>query len=194
MTKDQPLAGRSRRRLIPLLGVAFIVLASLVIPAQTAWADNDKSDSDGGGNSDSSGDSSGGGDDSGGNDSGGGNDSSGGDDSDNDGDSIKDDNDGSDGSDDRPSGGSSRGGGSSTRKALEDGDGSLATKLTGKIASLQEIEALAAKMVPGEIVDVRLRRENGRVVYRLKIIQKNDRLVVLRIDAKTRKRLGSMNP
>ena len=118
----------------------------------------------------------------------------GGDDSDG-GSSSSQGNTGSERANDVSSGGSRNSSGhASSRTVSDDRDGTLATKLAGKIASLQEIETLAARLAPGEIVDVRLRRENGRVVYKLKIIQENDKLIVLRIDARTRTRLGKVAP
>jgi hypothetical protein len=154
---------------IPLL---ILVLAGpALLPIQSAWADDGKSEGGDGGVSDHNGgsDDRGGSEDSGSSDHGGG-------------DSLQ-------GNDDSSGGRSGR-----ATDSRNDKDSSLASRLSGKIASLQEIEILAARMVPGEIVDIRLRRENSGVVYRLKIMQKNDRLVIVRIDARTRKRLRNSVP
>jgi len=203
---------RIRRR-----GALLLILSSLAaalpltgLEAMQARAD-DGGGSGGSGGSDGSGGSRGtGSDDSGSDDGGGdsGSDDGGGDSGSDDGggDSGNDDG-GDDGGDDGDSdgSGSSNSGsgrsGSSSQGSKSDGkqqgqpnsqrDGALAVQLKGRIAPIGEVETIAGKAVPGEIIDVRLYRKKDLYVYRVKIIQRSGSIYDVRIDAVTRKVLSA---
>ncbi|MEI7598864.1 MAG: PepSY domain-containing protein [Aestuariivirga sp.] len=194
---------RIRRR-----GALLLILSSLAaalpltgLEAMQARAD-DGGGSGGSGGSDGSGGSRGTGSDDSGSDDGGGDSGS----DDGGGDSGNDDG-GDDGGDDGDSdgSGSSNSGsgrsGSSSQGSKSDGkqqgqpnsqrDGALAVQLKGRIAPIGEVETIAGKAVPGEIIDVRLYRKKDLYVYRVKIIQRSGSIYDVRIDAVTRKVLSA---
>ena len=180
---------RIRRR-----GALLLILASVAAVAPVtgrhgmeALADDgsdsgSNSGSDGGSNSGSG--SGGGGDDG----------DDGGDDGDDGGDDDGgDDHGGSSGSGGR--GGSTQDGkgssGSQTGASSVQRDGALATRLKGRIAPISEVEAIAGKAVPGEIIDVKLYRKADLYVSRVKIIQQTGSIYDVRIDAVSRKVLSA---
>jgi uncharacterized membrane protein YkoI len=193
---------RIRRRGALLLIIASIAMAAPITGrhAMEAYAKDDGSDggSDGGGGG--GGGSGGGGSDDGGSDDGGsddgGSDDGGSDDSGSD-DGGSDDN-GSDdgggsgsGSSGKSGSGSSGSSGKSSKSSSAAKDSALATRLKGRIAPIREIERLAGKVVPGEIIDVKLYRNKDRYIYKVKIIQRNGSIYDVRIDAVSRKLLSA---
>lgn len=183
---------RIRRRGALLLIIATVALAAPITGrhAMKAYA----SDDDGGSNSGSGG----GGKDGRDNDSDRDNDNDGGDDGGDDGggdDGGSDDND-SDGGGGRGSSGksgssSSGSSGKSSGSSSQSKDSALATRLKGRIAPIREIESLAGKAVPGEIIDVKLYRNKDRYIYKVKIIQRSGSIYDVRIDAVNRKLLSA---
>jgi uncharacterized membrane protein YkoI len=135
----------------------------------------------------------------------------GGGDSDNDNDNDNDrdsdsDNDNAGGSDDNGSdggggsGSSGKGGSSSSgsggkssgsKSQSQSRDSALATRLKGRIAPIGEIESLAGRAVPGEIIDIKLYRNKERYIYKVKIIQRSGSIYDVRIDAVSRKLLSA---
>ena len=126
-------------------------------------------------------------------------------DNDNDNDSDNDsDNDNAGGSDDNGSDGgggsgssgkggsnSSGSGGKSSGSKSQSRDSALATRLKGRIAPIGEIESLAGRAVPGEIIDIKLYRNKERYIYKVKIIQRSGSIYDVRIDAVSRKLLSA---
>lgn len=168
-----------RRRVLLLLFAAAVTAPSLLrFSATRANADDDR---DGGNDGDGESDD--------GNDGGGSNDDDGGDDgSSDDGDGGHDE-DGSDGGSGNVKGARAAKdrGQSSGQRSSQSKDGQLAARLKGRIAPIREIEALAIRIVPGEIADVRLFRSKNVYVYKVRIIQRNGSIYDVRIDAVTRK-------
>ena len=137
------------------------------------------------------------------------NDNDSGNDNDNDNDSDSDndsDNDNAGGSDDNGSdggggsGSSGKGGSSSSgsggkssgsKSQSQSRDSALATRLKGRIAPIGEIESLAGRAVPGEIIDIKLYRNKERYIYKVKIIQRSGSIYDVRIDAMSRKLLSA---
>ena len=70
-------------------------------------------------------------------------------------------------------------------------DAALAVRLKGRIAPINEVETIAGNAIPGEIIDVRLFRNNDLYVYNVKIIQHGGSIYDVRIDAVTRKVLSA---
>ena len=185
---------RIRRR-----GALLLILSSLAaalpltgLEAMQARAD-DGGGSGGSGGSDGSGGSRGTGSDDSGSDDGGGDSGNddGGDDGGDDGDS---DGSGSSNSGSGRSGSSSQGSKSDGKQQGQPNsqrDGALAVQLKGRIAPIGEVETIAGKAVPGEIIDVRLYRKKDLYVYRVKIIQRSGSIYDVRIDAVTRKVLSA---
>ncbi len=161
-----------------------------LLTATPALADDDGGGGDGGG-SDGGGDGGDGGGNSGGGGNGGGgsDDGGGGDGGGNSGGG------GNGGGDDHGGNGGSHSGESSARgRAGDDAqlrDGELAARYQGKIASVRQIQRIANKLVPGDIVDIRLRQEGGVIVYRIKIIEKSGNLRFLKINATTQKLISA---
>ena len=180
---------RIRRRGALLLIIATIALAAPITGrhAMEAYAkDNDGDGGDGGnsgpgGGGDSDSDSD--------NDNDNDNDNDGGDDSGSD----DNDSDGGGGSGSSGKGGSSSSGsgGKSSGSRSQSRDSALATRLKGRIAPIGEIEALAGRAVPGEIIDVKLYRNKERYIYKVKIIQRSGSIYDVRIDAVSRKLLSA---
>ena len=175
---------RIRRRGALLLIIATIALAAPITGrhAMEAYA----KDSGDGGDGGNSGPGGGGGDSDSDNDS----------DNDNGGDdSGSDDNDsdggGSSGSSGKGGASSSGSGGKSSGSRSQSRDSALATRLKGRIAPIGEIEALAGRAVPGEIIDVKLYRNKERYIYKVKIIQRSGSIYDVRIDAVSRKLLSA---
>jgi uncharacterized membrane protein YkoI len=183
---------RIRRRGALLLIIASIAMAAPITGRHSMEAF--ASDDDGGSNSGSGG---GGGRD--------GRDSDSDSDRDNDSDSDGGDDGGSDDNDSDGGGGSGSGSGSSGKSGSSSSGGSgkssgsssqskdsaLATRLKGRIAPIREIETLAGKAVPGEIIDVKLYRNKDRYIYKVKIIQRSGSIYDVRIDAVNRKLLSA---
>jgi uncharacterized membrane protein YkoI len=128
------------------------------------------------------------------------NDSDGGDDGGDDGggdDGGSDDNDsdggggGGSGSSGKSGSNSSGAGGKSSGSSSQSKDSALATRLKGRIAPIRDIESLAGKAVPGEIIDVKLYRSKDRYIYKVKIIQRSGSIYDVRIDAVSRKLLSA---
>lgn len=165
-----------RRRLLMAIAAGLL---SLPLAAGTACADDDGGNSGGGGdNSGSGGDggSDGGGDD-GGNDNsgpggGGGGDDDGGDDHSGPG----------DGDDDRDDSASpSRNDQERIRDAVSRGDA----------APLRDILAAVRRKYRGDIVRIRLSGSGSRMVYRIRVIDDDNRLIEVRVNAKTGKIVGA---
>ena len=173
---------RIRRRGALLLIIATIALAAPITGRQAMEAyakdsdggDGGNSGPGGGGDSDSDSDSD--------NDKGG--DDSGSDDGDSDGGSGS-------GSSGKGGSSSSGSGGKSSGSRSQSRDSALATRLKGRIAPIGEIEALAGRAVPGEIIDVKLYRNKERYIYKVKIIQRSGSIYDVRIDAVSRKLLSA---
>ena len=171
---------RIRRRGALLLIIATIALAAPITGRQAMEAyakdgdggDGGNSGPGGGGDSDSDSDNDKGGDDSGSDDG---------------------DSDGGSGSGSSGKGGSSSSGsgGKSSGSRSQSRDSALATSLKGRIAPIGEIETLAGRAVPGEIIDVKLYRNKERYIYKVKIIQRSGSIYDVRIDAVSRKLLSS---
>ena len=53
----------------------------------------------------------------------------------------------------------------------------------GKIMSIEDILGRARNAQPGEVVEVELEREDGRLVYEVKLIDDGDRIHKLELDA-----------
>jgi hypothetical protein len=121
----------------------------------------------------------------------------GGGDSDNDNAGGSDDNgsDGGGGSGSSGKGGSSSSGSggksSGSKSQSQSRDSALATRLKGRIAPIGEIESLAGRAVPGEIIDIKLYRNKERYIYKVKIIQRSGSIYDVRIDAVSRKLLSA---
>ena len=126
------------------------------------------------GESGSSGSGGGGGDDSGGDDNSGGSGNSGSDDKDDDRDDDKDD----DRDDDN-------GGGSSKGKRDKDQERALRAVNDGDVASLQKLRAHLKAKYPGKVLHVDLKRQMGRYVYKIKLLEKGNRVKSLTLDGKT---------
>ena len=180
---------RIRRRGALLLIIATIALAAPITGrhAMEAYA-KDSGDGGDGGDGGNSGPGGGGGD----------SDSDSDNDSDNDNggdDSGSDDNDsdggGSSGSSGKGGSSSSGSGGKSSGSRSQSRDSALATRLKGRIAPIGEIETLAGRAVPGEIIDVKLYRNKERYIYKVKIIQRSGSIYDVRIDAVSRKLLSA---
>lgn len=170
---------RIRRRGALLLIIATIALAAPITGRQAMEAyakdsDGGNSGPGGGGDSDSDSDSD--------NDKGG--DDSGSDDGDSDGGSGS-------GSSGKGGSSSSGSGGKSSGSRSQSRDSALATSLKGRIAPIGEIETLAGRAVPGEIIDVKLYRNKERYIYKVKIIQRSGSIYDVRIDAVSRKLLSA---
>lgn len=185
-----PLAKRRIRR----RGALLIILASLVAasPVTGRHAMEARADDDGG-RSGSGGSSGGSGRDDGDD---GHDDDGGGDDGDDGGDDHDGESDGGSGSGGSSSGNSSDrgtngGGTSASGRPSTQRDGALAARLKGRIAPISEVETIAGKVVPGEIIDVRLYRNKDLYVYRVKVIQQTGSIYDVRIDAVTRKVLSA---
>lgn len=182
---------RIRRRGALLLIIASVAMAAPITGRHSmeAYA----SDDDGGSNSGSGG---GGGRDGRDSDSDrdNDNDSDGGDDGGGD-DGGSDDNDsdggGGSGSSGKSGSSSSGSGGKSSGSSSQSKDSALATRLKGRIAPIRDIESLAGKAVPGEIIDVKLYRSKDRYIYKVKIIQRSGSIYDVRIDAVSRKLLSA---
>lgn len=86
------------------------------------------------------------------------------------------------------SGRDGRGGNSQNWQAS---DGALAKRLKNRIAPISEIQALASRAKPGEILDIKLYRDRRSFVYRVKILQRNGSIYDVKIDAVTRKLLSA---
>ncbi len=102
--------------------------------------------------------------------------------------------DGGDGSggDDGGDGGSSGTGGDKSA----DGDGddprrALDAVKNNKAASLKEILAIVREKYAGEIVSVALQGSGSNLVYLLKVLDPDSRLIEIQIDAKSRKIIGT---
>lgn len=181
------LTYRIRRRGALLLIVAAVSGASPlggigVTPARAH-------DSGGGGGSDGGGSDGGGSDDGGSDDGGsddGGSDGGGSDDGGSDGGSSG----GGSGSG-SGSGTSSGGGKASGGQAGQARDGDLAQRLKNKIAPVSEVEALAGKVKPGEIIDIKLYKARDAYVYRVKVMQRSGSIYDLTFDAVSRKLLST---
>lgn len=60
-----------------------------------------------------------------------------------------------------------------------------AALVRGDVLPLMKILAIAAQRAPGEVIDVELEEERGRMKYDLKILTKGGRVLELELDAKT---------
>ena len=163
---------RIRRRGALLLIVASLAAVSPLagLGARSAHADDG---GDGGGDGGDGGDGGGsddGGSDDGGSDDGGGSGSSG----------------SSGGSQSSAGGGQSKG-----AQGRQSRDGALAKRLKNSIAPIREIEALASKIKPGEIIDVKLYKDRKTYVYRVEVMQPSGSIYDIKIDAVTRKLLSA---
>jgi hypothetical protein len=181
---------RIRRR-----GALLLILSSLAVALPLTGREAMQAHADDGGDSGSGNGGSGGG--SGGSGSGGGSDDGGSDDGGDDGGDDGDSDNGGSGS--GSSGGGRGNGGSQGSKSgnQQQGqsnakrDGALAAQLKGRIAPIGEVESIAGKTIPGEIIDVRLYRNKDLYVYKVKIIQRSGSIYDVRIDATTRKVLSA---
>lgn len=173
-----------RSRLGRLLFGMLLVSAAVPVacaPGTVLHVTSAHADDDGG--SDSGGGGPGGGDDSGGggpggSDSGGGESGGGGGDSG-----------GSTGSREGTSASTARAA-SPAAQATQSKDQALARKLKGKIAGVREIQSLAKRAVPGEIVNIRLNQQGPRYVYRVRVMRANGDVFDVRIDASSRETLS----
>ena len=160
----------TRRRALSLLAAAIFGVA---LRSAAARADDDGGSDDG--DSDNSGSGGGGGNSgSGGN---GGSGGSGGDDNDDNDDDSDDDNDDSDRS------GSSR----SSDNDDDDDDRIRAAVRGGEAAPLRDILAVVRGSYRGKIVNIRLTGSGSRLAYRIRLLDNANRLIELRVNAKTRK-------
>lgn len=191
------MTGPSDKLRIGRRGALLLILASLTAAAplsgrteMQAWAD-DGGDSGGDGGGD------GGDNDGGGNGGGGDGGSDGGSDSDgggSDGDSDGNSGSGNDGSGSGGGNGvgtSGDGGRQSGRQSAQSRDSALATRLKGRIASIRDIESIAARAVPGEIIDVRLYRSRNTYIYRVQVLHRNGSVYDVRINAVNRRLLSA---
>lgn len=160
----------TRRRALFLLAAAIFGVA--LRPA-AARADDD------GGSDDGDGDDSGSG--SGGGNSGSG--GSGGDDNDNDDNDDDSDDDSDDDNDDSDRSGSSR----SSDNDDDDDDRIRAAVRGGEAAPLRDILAVVRESYRGKIVNIRLTGSGSRLAYRIRLLDNANRLIELRVNAKTRK-------
>ncbi len=55
----------------------------------------------------------------------------------------------------------------------------------GEVTPLARILAIALKEVPGDVVEVELERDDGRIVYEIKVLTDNGRVREVRLDART---------
>jgi hypothetical protein len=178
-----PLAKiRMRRR-----GALLLILAGLAAVAPVTGRQGMEARADDGGSGSGGGSGSDGGSDGG---SGSGSDGGGGDGRGSD-DGGGDDHGSSDGGDHGGGAQGGKGGSGSQGQSAGQRDGALAAKLKGRIAPISEVEAIAGKAVPGEIIDVRLYRNQDLYVYRVKIIQRTGSIYDVRIDAVTRRILSA---
>ena len=173
---------RIRRR-----GALLLILASLAAASPLAGLEavRARADDDGGGSGGDGGGGGGSGSDDGGSDDGG-NDDGGSDDG--------GDRGGSSGSESGGRSGGSQGsksGGSSQGTSTQQRDGALARRLKGRIAPVREIEAVAGRAVPGEVIDIKLYRNKDTYVYRVKILQTDGSIYDVRIDAVSRNVLSA---
>jgi Peptidase propeptide and YPEB domain len=56
---------------------------------------------------------------------------------------------------------------------------------SGQAASLKKIIARVRRDYPGDVVSVSLRGKGEKLIYRIKIIDSNNRVITLRVDART---------
>lgn len=55
----------------------------------------------------------------------------------------------------------------------------------GEVMPLARILAIALKEIPGDVVEVELERDDGRIVYEIKVLTDNGRVREVRLDART---------
>jgi uncharacterized membrane protein YkoI len=135
-------------------------------------ADAFAKDGEGGGGDGGGGDGGGGG---GGNDDGGGDD--GGDDG---------------GGDDSDDDGSGRGGGNSNRgRGKNDGDRIRSAVRDGRAEPLRKILSAVRKRYDGQVISIRLTGKNDNLLYRIRMIDRSDKLIEVQVNAKTSRILGA---
>ena len=66
-----------------------------------------------------------------------------------------------------------------------DHDAARAALARGEVLSLTKILAIAEQRAPGEVIEVELEEDSGRLKYDLKILAKSGRVLELELDAKT---------
>jgi len=66
-----------------------------------------------------------------------------------------------------------------------DHDEARAAHARGETLSLTQILPLALRTVPGEVLDVELEREDGRLVYEIEILARDGRVRQVELDART---------
>jgi len=76
-------------------------------------------------------------------------------------------------------------GGAHARDKKHNHEVARAALMRGDILPLTKILAIAAQRAPGEVIDVELEEEKGRMKYDLKILTKGGRVLELELDAKT---------
>ena len=70
-------------------------------------------------------------------------------------------------------------------KKKKDHEAARIALLRKEVLPLTRILAIAAERAPGEIIEVELEEDDGRLKYDLKILAKNGRVRELELDAKT---------
>jgi hypothetical protein len=83
------------------------------------------------------------------------------------------------------SGNSGHGGGDDDDDDDDDQDDAREAKERGEAESLRKILSLTKKKYGGRVVDVRLRRQSGKLFYDIKMVGKDGTLRRLKLDAKT---------
>jgi uncharacterized membrane protein YkoI len=66
-----------------------------------------------------------------------------------------------------------------------DHDAARAALARGEVLPLTKILAIAEQRAPGEVIEVELEEDNGKLKYDLKILARNGRVLELELDAKT---------
>ena len=171
------------RRVFLLLMMTSLAAGMAAARPRTAFAkDSGKgSGGDGGGDNDGGGDD-GGGDNDGGGDDGGGDDDNKGDDDKGDDDKGDDDRDGDDRDDD--------GKGDDSKEA---GDKIRVAVKRGEAESLGRILPAVRRKYPGKVVRIQLAGKGSRLTYRIRLINRDNKLIEIRVNARSGKIMGAYN-
>ena len=70
-------------------------------------------------------------------------------------------------------------------KTNDDQEAARVALQRGEILPLARILEIAAKRAPGDVVKVKIEREDGRFIYELKVLAKSGRVLELEIDARS---------
>jgi len=68
----------------------------------------------------------------------------------------------------------------------EDSETASTAVREGRATPLRELLKVVRRKYPGEVVDVRLQRRDGNLLYQVKVLDRHGRMINVRIDARTR--------